>query len=385
MLTLLIDDAIVSAEPLFAPLGKPVLCAGKRIAEQAESADALIIRSRTRIDNALLSRYPRLRFIGSSVVGLDHVDQVACQDHGVHFYSAQGCNARSVAEYVISHLVIYLNDRQPPEARTGFESITLGIVGVGQVGRRVAQMASTLGITCLLNDPFRADNEADFVHTDLDTLLAQSDVITLHTPLTRSGKYPSYHLVNHINLAQIAPNALLINAARGGIIEESALLKRDDLTLVLDCWENEPHCHPELLQRTWRATPHIAGHAVDAKYRGGQMVAQALADWMGRDHHAPDLHLDANELPSLVAPTGNTLTDPIASLAHCLTQIYDFAQDDLVLRTAMQTHKRDGFAQTFEDYRRHYPQRYEWQNFSVPQGIPTPTAGWLQRLGVTNS
>lgn len=375
MLNLLIDDAIVSAECLFSPLGQVQLCAGRKLAQVAREypVDALIIRSRTQITEDLLRDCPSIRFIGSSVVGLDHVDQTACERHGVTFYSAQGCNARSVAEYVISHLVAEI-------AETGrlFSDMTLGIVGVGQVGKRVAQMAQTLGIHCLLNDPPRAEAEADFRQTELPDLLAQADAITFHTPLTHTGKYPSYHLVTAQNLKLVKPNALIINAARGGVIDESCLLTRNDLSLVIDCWENEPLCHPQLLTLSKRATPHIAGHAIDAKYRGGQMVAQALAEWLSKNDQAPELTLSIGEHPTI--PLADTQTNPIQQLASILKHGYDFAQDDLLLRTTL-TNTPERFAQTFEDYRRHYPTRYEWHNFTIPAGLAEQTQHWLIDLG----
>lgn len=375
MLNLLIDDAIVSAETLFAPLGTTTLSAGKQLAQQArqQSVDALIIRSRTQITEDLLTNCPSIRFIGSSVVGLDHIDQQACERHGVTFYSAQGCNARSVAEYVISHLVT-----QVAEEGRCFTDITLGIVGVGQVGKRVAQMAQSLGMRCLLNDPPRAEVEADFPHTDLSDLLTQADMITFHTPLTHTGKHPSYHLITAQTLSLVKPKALIINAARGGVIDEACLLDRTDLSLIIDCWENEPLCRPQLLTLSKRATPHIAGHAIDAKYRGGQMTAQALADWLGKDYQAPDLRLSLDELPEIQLT--HPEAEPIHQLADLLQQCYDFAQDDRLLRTTL-ANTPNSFAQVFEDYRRHYPARYEWQHFSIPQGVTTQTHKWLTDLG----
>ena len=259
-----------------------------------------------------------------------------------------------------------------------FEEITLGVVGVGQVGKRVAKMAQALGIRCLLNDPPRADTEIAFVQTELSQLLMQSDIVTFHTPLTRSGDYPSFHLLYIDNIHLVKPNALIINAARGGVIDESAMLVREDLSFIIDCWENEPYCNSELLKRSICATPHIAGHAIDAKYRGGQMVAQALADWLGVEYYAPSLVVDVSTLSDLnISDVG---LSNIQQLAYVLMQFYDFSQDDHVLRSALSAELRDDFAKIFELYRREYPFRYEWHHFSIPDGLDTQIVSWLNAL-----
>lgn len=367
MYTLVIDDAIVAAADLFAPLGKTIIVSGQEIAQHAAQADALFIRSRTQITAELLTTYPNIRFIGSSVVGLDHVDLTTCQDKGVHFYSAQGCNARSVAEYVISQVVNYAVQRQ-----TTPEQLTLAIIGVGHVGTQVAQLAQILGIRLLLNDPYRRDAESDFAHCELDDCLAQADMVTLHTPLEKHGRYPSYQLLaqQHINL--LKANALFINAARGDIVDEQALLSRTDLTLITDCWHKEPHINQQLLAHSQLATPHIAGHAWDAKYRGGYLVAQAFAQWSGQNlpTYAP--------LASQQKPLQTTEKTALAQLNDLLKQAYDFQQDDKKLRNCTDAE----LAKQFEYYRRHYPMRREWTELTVNnQNLSEITQKWLTQFG----
>lgn len=177
MLTIVIDDAVVEADRLFGALGKTIIVPGRDITQNAQHADALIIRSRTQITAPFLQQHPNIRFIGSTVVGLDHIDQQACVEADVTLYTAQGCNARSVAEYVIVQIVAYALQQQRE-----LESLTLGIIGVGNVGKQLQQMASLLGIQLILNDPFRQQAESNFPHTSLTELLAQSDIISLHTP-----------------------------------------------------------------------------------------------------------------------------------------------------------------------------------------------------------
>lgn len=377
---IVIDDAVVEAERLFSPYGTPIIVPGRDISVNAHQADALIIRSRTQITEQLLAENPLIRFIGSTVVGLDHVDQDACQRHGVTFYSAQGCNARSVAEYVISQVVSYTVAQ-----RRTFDSLTLAIIGVGHVGKQVAQLADALDIKLLLNDPFRAENDPNFTQSTLTRCLQEADIITLHTPLTHTGAYPSYHLINRHNIDNISTNALFINAARGDIVDEAALLTRSDLTLITDCWHNEPHINEQLLNTSVLATPHIAGHAWDAKYRGGTMARDALAHWLGEN--PPQSHFikggstkcSGIYLPSppLVASWGEGLTAQ-QQLAQLLQDAYNFAQDDSILRNAPQAQR----AYTFEACRRNYPLRREWTQQSIQsERLLAQTIHWASALG----
>ncbi len=367
MLTIVIDDAVVEAEHLFGALGKTIIVPGRDITQNAQQADALIIRSRTQITAPFLQQHPKIRFIGSTVVGLDHIDVQASADAGVTLYTAQGCNARSVAEYVIVQIVAYALQQQRE-----LESLTLGIIGVGNVGKQLQQLASLLGIQLHLNDPYRQQAEPNFVHTHLNELLAQSDIISLHTPLTHTGEHPTFHLINHRNLAFIKPHSLFINAARGDVVDELALLTREDLTLITDCWSNEPNINRKLLTKSQLATPHIAGHAWDAKYRGGFMAAQALAHWSGQK--APNYNPNPSQQPPILA-SGNT---PLEQLNSILQQAYPFFCDDQTLRNAPDAER----AHTFEHYRRHYPLRREWTELSViNQSLTEYTHLWASRLG----
>lgn len=365
---IVVDDAVVAADSLFSPFGEVIIVPGRDIPNHATRADALIIRSRTRVDDALLAG-SSLRFIGSTVVGLDHVDQEACQRHCVHFYSAQGCNARSVAEYVISQIIQYALTRQQPT-----DKLTLAIIGVGHVGREVATLASVLGMRILLNDPPRAEQESGFLHTPLETCLKLADVVTLHTPLTQDGPHPSHQLMHAQRIGLLKPGSLFINAARGGISDEQALCQRTDLSLITDCWENEPNINQRLLTRSLLATQHIAGHAWDAKLRGGTMARDALARFLNKP---------APPLPDLAA-LGATLScparaaSPLAQVSAVIQQAYDFRQDDAYLRQCTQ----QDMAACFENYRRNYPMRREWSSLSVAGNACSPlAANLLQRLG----
>lgn len=366
---IVMDDAIPHAETLFGDLGEVIRMPGRDIDRQAvRDADALIVRSRTQINAELLSN-SKVRFVGSTVVGLDHVDQTWLEQAGIHFYSAQGCNANAVAEYVIANIVRWAAEQDMP-----LQNKTLAIIGVGHVGRQVHAKAQALGLRCLLNDPPRAAQEQDFPHTELNTCLQEADFITLHTPLTASGPHPSCHLLNRENMRLIRPNAVLINAARGGIVDETAWLETETAADIIDCWEAEPTINPALYRRAWLATPHIAGHSLDAKLAGSIMTSQALRRfWQASPLSSKIDHL----LPApshCILPRGHNL---LTRLNSALCQAWDFRQDHdaIAHQEIKETHKK------FEYYRRHYPDRREWHAHLLTKNIPQNLHNLLKNIG----
>ncbi|MBN2646307.1 MAG: 4-phosphoerythronate dehydrogenase [Thiotrichales bacterium] len=317
-------------------------------AAHLQSTQALVIRSRTQV-NADLLQNSHLAFIGSTVVGLDHIDQQALSKSGVHFYSAQGCNANSVAEYVIHALLLLAETK-------GFHLAekTLGIIGVGQVGKRLQQKAEALGMHCLLNDPPRARLEGDAGFCGLEEALS-ADIISVHTPLTFQGEDATYHLLNRARIEKLQAEQILVNAARGGIIDEKALKKKPLCAKIVDCWENEPIIDRVLLDQAFLATPHIAGHAFEAKVAGSQMVYQALCEfWQEPMQEDWRKHLPALPEPFEVKESENTQT----ALLEIMQNFYNLQKDDEILRQD---------SSQFEAYRRHYPRHHEWPNCRVKE------------------
>ncbi|WP_294948385.1 4-phosphoerythronate dehydrogenase [Sulfurivirga sp.] len=366
---IVVDDAIPEAERLFGDLGEVILLPGRAIDTDAvREADALIVRSRTRVDATLLAG-SRVEFVGSTVVGLDHVDRRWLNEAGIHFYSAQGCNAVAVAEYIIANLL-----RWACERKETLRGRALAVIGVGHVGEQVRRRAEALGLRLLLNDPPRAEREPAFPHTPLETCLREADFITLHTPLTDEGPHPTRHLLNRTNMGLIRPDAMLINAARGGIVDEAAWLETDTAADIIDCWENEPRINPKLFRRAWLATPHIAGHSLDAKLRGGVMASQALR----RFWRAPLLN-EAEIFARLPAPRPLELPeseDPICRLTDLCRQAHDFTRDQRALEPM-----DDTLPERFEHWRRHYPPRREWHAHALPAGLDEATRSAAVRLG----
>ena len=253
--------------------------------DKAMNADALIVRTRTQCNAALLEG-SRVKMIATATIGIDHIDTEYCDTHNIQWTNAPGCNAESVAQWVGSALAVWAN-----EHNCSLVGKTIGIVGHGHVGKRVERLAHKLGMNVLLNDPPLALENPD-KYVDLHTIARECDVITFHTPLTREGKFPTYHLADEEffkTLQENTPNntpSLIINAARGGIINENALLSHlSQLStfnfqlsnIAIDCWDGEPETNSELRQRALIATPHIAGYSADGKLNATQQVVQAVA------------------------------------------------------------------------------------------------------------
>ena len=341
---LMIDDAVWGYKEIFSGFGEITALPGRLITrESLLDCEILIVRSRTKVNKQLLDG-TKVRFVGSTVAGLDHVDENYLKENAISFVSAQGCNANAVTEYVISALSNLANDHN-----FDLSTKTLGIIGVGNVGSRLDFKAKQLGIRTLLNDPIREANEGNNKFVDLDVALG-ADIVTFHTPLTFSGAHPTHNLLGSQNFNLIKEDAILINAARGGIIDESLWEMTKTKENIIDCWENEPNINPELQSSAYWATPHIAGHSIDAKFMGSFMVYKVLCSFTKAPFN--------KEIESLINPEIRVINE--SSLHETLNSIYSFFDDHEVLKDSSK----------FEDYRRHYPERYEWKHFHTNFIIP---------------
>ncbi|QCU90727.1 4-phosphoerythronate dehydrogenase [Thiomicrorhabdus sediminis] len=354
--TLVIDDAVPYAKEIFSHLGEVITLPGRDICNHhLLNADALIVRSRTQVNESLLKN-TAVKYVGSTVVGLDHIDQHYLSTEGITFYSAQGCNANSVAEYVIT-ILFQLAEH------FGFDLSrkTLAIIGVGNVGSRVYSKAKILGIECLLNDPPKIEANPDLLlnepYTDLDTCL-KADIITVHTPLTSNGKHPTLDLISAEKLKRVEPHQIIINAARGGIINEAAWSKTKTLANIIDCWENEPYIDKALYDTAFIATPHIAGHSLDAKVAGSSMVYGNLCKhWQ----ITPDKSWQ-KALPKSPEPIEiQNLANKQATLCQIFSKTHNPQADDLAIRSE----NHDEVEKKYEKFRRNFPVYREWQQQKV--------------------
>ena len=243
--------------------------------ESVRKADALFVRTRTQINKELLHG-SQVRFVATATIGFDHIDQDYCREAGIHWVSCPGCNAQAVCDYIEE--AIASSNSSPFRGRSegGF---TIGIIGYGHVGKLVAQMAERKGYKVLLSDPPLG------IGMSLNELAPLCDVLTFHTPLTYDGEHPTYHLCNADILRLCKPNALIINAARGGIIDEQALLpclitsSPHRLIASIDCWENEPLLNQALLEKVDLASFHIAGYSIQGKMNASEMCLQAFCEF----------------------------------------------------------------------------------------------------------
>lgn len=279
-------------------------------AYRVADADALLIRTRTRCGEPLL-KDSKVRFIATATIGMDQFDLPWCKAHGIATANAPGCNAPGVAQYVWSSLL-----------RMGMKPGVhcVGIVGCGNVGRIVKEWGETLGFKILVNDPPRAVVEGEAGFTSLETLLAESDAVTFHTPLTRSGDYPSFHLLNTDNVRLLKSGGIIVNAARGPVTDTDALLRAHEergSRLVVDTWEGEPGISRELLNIADIATFHVAGYSLQGKQRATRMAVEALCrhfslplpnlDDLARPY-TPGVKVDADE----ILRSYNPLTDTVS-------------------------------------------------------------------------
>ncbi|HCY00295.1 MAG TPA: erythronate-4-phosphate dehydrogenase [Bacteroidales bacterium] len=253
---------------------------GNEIGEiQIKDADILIIRTRTICNKELLEN-SRVSVIATASIGTDHIDLEYCNTKGIKVISAPGCNAGAVTQWVLSAIFSLLNKGEYAD----LSSITLGIVGVGNIGQRLTESAQTLGFNILQCDPPREEKEGCNHFVSLNQIASQSDIVSLHVPLTFKDRYKTQHMVNHEVLSKLKPNAILLNSSRGGVIDENALLNQlatKNLLIGLDVWENEPHPNAQLLQKVHIATPHIAGYSLEGKVNATRMVVESLSKHFG--------------------------------------------------------------------------------------------------------
>lgn len=241
-------------------------------AAAVREADVLIVRTRTKVNEALLAG-SKVQLVCTATIGFDHIDTAWCDAHNVRWTSCPGCNAQAVCDYIeealdeSSNLPIFKSSNHP----------TIGVVGVGHVGSLVAGMAERKGMNVLLNDPPKG------IGVSLDSIAQKCDIITFHVPLTANHQspisnhqYPTFHLCDEAFMNRCKPGALIINAARGGVVDEQALL-RSGHPYILDTWENEPDLNPHVLQNAFRASMHIAGYSLEGKRNASQMCLDAVA------------------------------------------------------------------------------------------------------------
>ena len=354
MIRIVADEKITFLKGAFEEVAQIRYIPGGEISKvDLMDADVLITRTRTRCNSDLLDGTP-VRFIATATIGYDHIDTVYCENQGIEWVNAAGCNSSSVQQYLVSTLLYLINLRDLSP-----EKLTLGVIGVGNVGKKVAKAAEILGMRVLLNDPPRQRSEKGHSFVELDHLLKESDVVTLHVPLNRGGEDNTLEMVNDRFTESMKQGAVLINTSRGAVVQEEALLRSIEngklSEVILDVFPEEPSIKPELLKAISLATPHIAGYSLDGKANGTTMAVQAVSRFfnMGLDSWEPASITPPSVTELLADATAGNLYE---TLWEVYQQSYDVSSDDRELRSG---------PGEFEKLRGDYPIRREPPAFSV--------------------
>jgi erythronate-4-phosphate dehydrogenase len=351
---IIIDNKIPYIKGALEPFADVVYLPGSETTpEHVKNADAIVTRTRTICNEKLLTG-STVKFIATATIGYDHIDADYCSRAGVAWTNAPGCNSKSVEQYIASTLIVLSQEQ-------GFklEDKTIGIVGVGNVGSKVAKLCELLGMRVLLNDPPRARVEGNEGFVCLDEILEKADIITLHTPLNMDGEDKTFHLADGSLFSKTKRNPVIINSCRGEVVDTESLkdaLKDGVVSgAVIDCWEHEPLIDTELLNLTILATPHIAGYSKDGKANGTSMSVQALSRFfnLGVD----DWQCQNIELPNSVEikVDGRDKSEQ-QIFEEAILATYDIREDDNRLRNSVET---------FEKQRGDYPVRREFTSYKI--------------------
>ncbi|MBP5171180.1 MAG: 4-phosphoerythronate dehydrogenase PdxB [Bacteroidales bacterium] len=349
------DNKIPFLRGTLEPYAEVVYLPGaKTTPEVVRDADAIITRTRT-ICNEQLLKGSKVKVIATATIGYDHIDTHWCESNGIVWKNSPGCNSWSVKQYIASVLVCLAQKHG-----FRFQDMTLGVVGVGNVGGKVAEVASLMGFKVLLNDPPRARREGSQGFVSLEALLSKSDIVTVHVPLTAEGEDATWHLFDQKRLSTLRPDQILINSSRGEVVDNQALkaeLKAGGLkAAVLDVWEGEPELDAELVGLLDITTPHIAGYSADGKANGTTMSVRTVAQYLGlplTDWTASGVPAPAQPLEFSIDASGKTDQEVIS---EAILYTYDVRSDSDLLR---------GCLEGFEQQRGDYPVRREFTAFTL--------------------
>lgn len=352
---ILVDAHIPYLKGVIEQFGDITYLSGSEFSPEAvRDKDALIVRTVTHFGKDMLEN-SRVKLICSATIGYDHIDTDYCDSHNIAWRTAPGCNADSVEQYITASL-LYMAQKNGWDIRKK----TIGIVGVGNVGSRVATACEKLGMRVLKNDPPRQEKEnlSDFVA--LDIIQRDADIVTLHVPLTKEGVYATHHLANSSFFDELQRSPLFINSCRGAVMDTAAVKQARHSGkisgLVIDCWENEPHIDRELLQLSDIATPHIAGYSADGKWNASRMSFENVNEFF----NCGISPIPFVEIPS--APSSIISLDELPveeQLSHAVWHTYHPIRETEELKS----HPND-----FSRFRSEYPLRREYKAYTLVGG-----------------
>ncbi len=350
------DDKIPFLKGVLEPFINIEYYPGKEITkDKIIDANALIVRTRTKC-NANLLENTKVKLITTATIGFDHIDLKYCEEKNIKWINAPGCNSSSVKQY-ISSVLLTLAEKE----KFNLAEKTIGIVGVGNVGSKIEQVAKIFGMNVLLNDPPRERNEDSSKFCSLEKIIEECDIISFHVPLNKEGIDKTYHLADEIFFDKLKRKPIIINSSRGEVIKTSAIkeaIKNSKVkNVVLDVWENEPEIDLELLEITDIATPHIAGYSADGKANGTSVCVNAVSKFFSLDfepHWYPKYIPTPKSGNKIKIECHNKTDQEIISEAVFYT--YRVKEDDKRLRNSVET---------FEKQRGNYPLRREFDHYYI--------------------
>ncbi|MDP4289662.1 MAG: 4-phosphoerythronate dehydrogenase PdxB [Bacteroidota bacterium] len=354
---IVIDDKIPYIKGALEPFADVIYLPGKKTTpEEVKDADAIITRTRTICNEKLLAG-SSVKFIATATIGFDHIDTAYCEAAGIRWTNAPGCNSKSVEQYIASALMVMAGKKE-----FVLSDKTIGVIGVGNVGSKVARICEIFGMKVLLNDPPRARKEGAKGFVGLEEILEKADIITMHVPLNVEGRDKTFHLADESFFASAKRKPVFINSCRGEVVVKESLkaaIREGKVAgVVIDCWENEPDIDTELLNMIDLGTPHIAGYSKDGKANGTSMSVQALSRFFG-------LGIDGWECEDVELPPSTSIEIDGAHkteqqiLSEAILATYDIRNDDHALRSAVGS---------FEKLRGDYPVRREFPVFEIKAG-----------------
>lgn len=354
---LTVDENITLAREAFSGFGELRLMNGRAISNsELSDTDILIVRSITQVNEELL-RKSKVKFVGTATIGTDHIDLNYLSKNGIAFADAKGCNADSVAEYVFTALL-----KVASQENISLEGMTIGVVGIGNIGSRIVRLAESLGMIVLKNDPPLERKGVGDNYVSLDEIL-EANIITFHVPLNLEGIDKTFHLINRSNLQKIKPGTILINTSRGPVIDNTALLKeteKKNFKLILDVWEGEPAININLLNETKVGTAHIAGYSYEGKANGTKMIYDSLCKFLNVQ---PNWQPKLPEIPNNEWKIPEAKTDE-EKLHKLFKSVYNIERDDLLLRKISE-YGLNEHRNYFDKLRKEYPVRREFSNYIV--------------------
>ena len=343
---------------------------------EIKDKDSLIIRTRTKCNSDLLDG-TKIKLIATATIGIDHIDTDYCERKGIKWINAPGCNSSSVRQYVASAILTIAFKK-----KLNLNDMTIGIIGVGNVGSKIKSFAKTLGLKVLLNDPPRVRKEGSSGFVTIDELISGSDIITFHVPLIKKGEDKTLHMADQNFFSKFNNSKWIINTSRGPVIEtnslKEAIKKKVVTTTVLDVWENEPWINEELLNMADIATPHIAGYSADGKANGTSVCVRNISSFfnLGIDEewYPKEIPAPSNSSEIYINCEKQSLHD---ILYNAVISSYNIMNDDNILRNS---------ADTFEKQRGNYPVRREFSFYKIKaKDCPDESESRTKRIRFSNN